>query len=487
MIYDLLSHYAFFYSHLLKFLRKITNKMKELLLLFVFGRLFFLAGNSVVWNLVLQLFLILLNAIFACAEIAVISMNDNKMERMANTGDKRAIRLSKLTEQPARFLATIQVGITLAGFLGSAFAADNFAGIIVDGLIKLGVRIPASTLNTISVILITLILSYFTLVFGELVPKRIAMKNAEKLALSMSGLVYFISKVFAPIVYLLTASTNGILRLLGIDPTASDASITEEEILMMIDEGSEKGAINHSEKELIQNVFEFDDKTAEEVMTHRTEVSLLWLDENDEEWEKTIVDSRHTHYPVCHETTDNVIGVLNSKEYFRLKDKSRDNVMEFAVKPAYFVPEAVRTDILFRNMKQSKTHFAIVLDEYGGMNGIITINDLLEQLVGDLDDDVSATEIPQELLVERVDSQTYKIHGSTSLKYVAERLALNLPETEYETFGGFVFGMLGYIPKSGSTPEVEGYGLIIKVLEIKDHQLEKAIVYIQKEQTDLQK
>ncbi|HZK28028.1 MAG TPA: hemolysin family protein [Thermoclostridium sp.] len=444
-----------------------------------------MTGNSIVWNLVLQLFLIILNAVFACAEIAVISMNDNKMDRMANAGDKRAIRLSNLTEQPARFLATIQVGITLAGFLGSAFAADNFASIIVDGLIKLGLKVPISTLNTVSVIVITLILSYFTLVFGELVPKRIAMKNAEKLALGMSGLVYFISKVFAPLVSLLTISTNSILRLLGIDPTASDVNITEEEILMMIDEGSEKGAINHSEKELIQNIFEFDDKTAEEVMTHRTEVSLLWLDESDEEWGETIVDSRHTHYPVCDETTDNIIGVLNSKDYFRLKDKSRENVMKHAVKPAYFVPEAVRTDILFRNMKQSKTHFAIVLDEYGGMNGIITINDLLEQLVGDLDDDISVIEIPPELLVERVDSQTFKIHGSTSLKYVAERLAIDLPETEYETFGGFVFGMLGYIPKSGSTPEVEGYGLTIKVLEIKYHQLEKAIVYIQKGDSNL--
>lgn len=436
-----------------------------------------MSENSILSKLLLQLFLIVVNALFAGAEIAVISMNDNKMAKLATEGDKRAVRLAKLTDQPARFLATIQVGITLAGFLGSAFAADNFSDKIVNWLLNTGVRIPAATLNTISVIFITLLLSYFTLVLGELVPKRIAMKNAEKLALAMSGLIYAISRIFAPIVSLLTASTNGMLRLLGIDPLAVDEQITEEEIRMMVDEGSKKGAINHSEKEMIQNVFEFDDKTAEEVMTHRTEVSLLWLDESDEQWEKTIIESRHTHYPICDENTDDIIGVLNTKDYFRLKDKSRENVMKHAVKPPYFVPESVRTDVLFRNMKQSRNHFAIVLDEYGGMSGIITIKDLLEQIVGDFDDDIPPEE--PSLLIERVDSHTWKINGLTSLKSVSESLNVNLPEDEYETFSGFVFGMLGYIPEDGSTPEVEGYGLNIKVLQIKEHQLEKAVVYVQ--------
>jgi len=435
-----------------------------------------LSDNSILGKLLLQLFLIILNALFAAAEIAVISMNDAKMEKLAAEGDKRAKRLSRLTDQPARFLATIQVGITLAGFLGSAFAADNFSDKIVHWLTGIGVRIPAATLDTISVVVITLILSYFTLVLGELVPKRLAMKNAEKLALGMSGLVCFISRVFSPVVSLLTASTNGMLRLLGIDPTSVDEQITEEEIRMMVDEGSKKGAINHSEKEMIQNVFEFDDKTAEEVMTHRTEVSLLWLEESDEQWEKTIIESRHTNYPVCDETTDDIIGVLNTKDYFRLKDKSRENVMKHAVRPPYFVPESVRADVLFRNMKQSRNHFAIVLDEYGGMSGIITIKDLLELIVGDFDDETPPEE--PKLLIERVDSHTWKINGLTSLKSVSEALNVSLPDDEYETFSGFVFGILGYIPEDGSTPEVEGYGLNIKVLQIREHQLEKAIVYV---------
>ena len=330
--------------------------------------------DSILGQLLLQLLLIIINAIFACAEIAVISMNDNKLAKLTASGDKRAGRLTKLTDQPARFLATIQVGITLAGFLASAFAAENFADRLVTWLLELGIIIPEAPLNTISVIFITMVLSYFTLVLGELVPKRIAMRNAEKVALGLSGFVYLISKLFAPIVWLLTISTNGLLRLFGIDPHAEDEEITEEEIRMMVDAGSEKGTINNSEKEMIDNIFEFDNK-AEDVMTHRTEVSLLWLDETDEQWDQTIRESRHSNYPVCDESADNIIGVLNVKDYFRLRDKRRESVMD-VLRPVYFVPESVRTDVLFRNMKVSRNHFAVVLDEYGGMNGIITMNDL---------------------------------------------------------------------------------------------------------------
>ena len=234
--------------------------------------------------------------------------------------------------------------------MGSAFAADNFSDRLVAVLVNLGVRIPVRTLDTIAVILITLILSYFTLVLGELVPKRIAMRKAEPIALAMSGFVSLTAKTFAPVVWLLTVSTNTLLKLLGIDPNAIDDEITEEEIRMMVDAGSEKGAINLSEKEMIQNIFEFDDKTAGEVMTHRTEVVLLWLEESIEQWEEIINESRHTMYPVCDESIDNVIGVLNAKDYFRIKEKTREKILELAVKPAYFVPETVRTDVLFRNM-----------------------------------------------------------------------------------------------------------------------------------------
>lgn len=347
-------------------------------------------GDSVLGQLVLQVVLIALNAIFACAEIAVISMNDNKLAQLAAKGDKRAQRLARLTSQPARFLATIQVAITLSGFLASAFAADNFSDRIVDWLLEMGVSIPAHVLNTLAVMLITVILSYFTLVFGELVPKRLAMRKTEQLALGMSALVSFISRLFAPIVWLLTVSTNAVLRLLGIDPNAEDEEVSEEEIRMMVDVGSEKGVIDAAEKEMIQNVFEFDDLTVGEFCTHRTEVSLLWQEEDDEQWEKTIRESRHSRYPICGESVDQVVGILNVKDYFRLEDQSRENVLKNAVYPPYFVPEGLSANVLFRQMQLSRNHFAVVLDEYGGMEGIVTMNDLLEQLVGDLEDEAAA-------------------------------------------------------------------------------------------------
>lgn len=430
--------------------------------------------TNYIFMILLQVILIALNAIFACTEIAVISMNDSKLAKMAGDGDKRAIKLTKLTSQPARFLATIQVAITLSGFMGSAFAADNFSDGLVNWLVDLGVPIPVKTLDTLAVIFITIILSYFTLIFGELVPKRVAMRKAESLALGLSGMISAIAKLFAPIVWFLTVSTNAVLRLLGIDPNAEDDEVSEEEIRMMVDVGSEKGVIDFEEKEFIQNVFEFDDITAGEIATHRTEVSLLWLEESMEEWEETIHNSRHTLYPVCDDSADNIIGILNAKDYFRLEDKSRESVMEHAVTEAYFVPESVKADVLFRNMKRSHNNLAIVLDEYCGMTGIVTMNDLVQQLVGDFGDEDSDEEniVP----IEQIDSGTWKIHGSATLEEASEVLDISLPCDEYDTFNGLIFGALGSIPQDGTSVEVETDGLAIKVTQISDHQVEEAIV-----------
>lgn len=430
--------------------------------------------DSVWLSLLLQLILIICNAIFACAEIAVISMNDNRLAKLAAEGDKRAVRLARLTSQPARFLATIQVAITLSGFLGSAFAADNFSDGIVDWLIGLGVKISPNTLNTIAVVLITLILSYVTLIFGELVPKRVAMRKAEKLSLAISGLVSFISKLFAPIVWLLTVSTNAILRLVGIDPNEKDEEVSEEEIRMMVDVGSEKGVIDAEEQMMIQNVFEFDDLSVEEFATHRTDMVVLWEDETVEQWNETIRESRHSLYPVCGETADDVIGVLNAKDYFRLEDRTRENILHEAVRPAYFVPQSIRADVLFRQMKKTRNHFAVVLDEYGGVQGIVTMNDLLEQLVGDLDDDIGMPEEPGE--IEQLDESTWRILGTAPLDDVAEQLHVTLPTEEYDTFGGFVFGSYGSVPDDGTQFEIDACGLHIKVVEIAEHRVEQALV-----------
>lgn len=429
--------------------------------------------DSVWLMLLLQVVLIALNAVFASAEIAIISMNDNKLAKMAQEGNKKAIKLAKLTSKPARFLATIQVAITLSGFLGSAFAADNFSDKLVALIMKTGINIPEKTLDSIVVILITLILSYFTLVFGELVPKRVAMRKAESLALGMASMITFISKVFAPLVFLLTASTNLVLRLMKIDPDAADDDVSEEDIRMMVDAGSEKGAIDSTEKEFIQNVFEFDDLAVEEIAVHRTEVSLLWMEESVEEWNKTINGSRHTMYPVCDETVDNIVGILNAKDYFRLADKSKENILKNAVTPAYFVPESIKADVLFKNMKDSRNTFAVVLDEHGGTTGIITMSDLLEQLVGDFDADRPEKTEPA---IQSLDSKTWKILGTAELDDIERELGVSFGDNENNTFSGLIFDTLGAVADDGSSFELNAYNLIIKVTGVTDHQVDSAVV-----------
>ena len=430
-------------------------------------------NTSIVLMLFLQIVLIFLNAVFACAEIAVISMSDTKIAKLASEGDKRAVRLARLTNEPARFLATIQVAITLSGFLGSAFAAENFSEVIVDAVVALGINVPVNVIDSVSVIAITVVLSYFTLVFGELVPKQVAMRKAEPLALMMSGLISGVSKVFSPLVSFLTFSTNTVLRLFGIDPDKEDDAVSEEEILMMVDVGSEKGTIDEHERDFIENVFEFDDITAENVATHRTDLDMLDINDPMEIWDEIIMSTRHTRYPICDDTADKIIGILNASEYLRLKDKSRDNVLKEAVTGAYFVPETIKADTLFRNMKRERQRIAVVLDEYGGMMGVVTLNDLVERLVGDLlfeEKPVTA------MMIEQTGENEWLINGSARLEDVSERLGINLPDDEYETFNGLVFNALGTMPSAAKNIFVETESLKINVLEVKEHQVETAKV-----------
>ena len=355
--------------------------------------------KTILLQLLLQLFLILLNAVFACAETAFLSMNDAKLSHLSQKKGKKLAKLKKLTARPEKFLAKIQVAITLAGFIGSAFAADNFSDVLVTLVINSGLNIPLSTaaLDSIAVVVITLILSFFTILFGELVPKRLAMKNPEKLSLSLVSLISFISILFAPLVALLTVSTNLILKLFGINPKDEADKITEEEIRLMVDAGSEDGTIEQEEKEIIQNVFEFNDTTAGEIATHRTDIVMLCREDTPEDWASIIHDARHNFYPVYSETIDKIVGVLDARDYFRLEDKSIENLMNNAVSAPYLVPETVGADVLLRNMRTRKEYFAIVMDEYGGTQGIVTLADLIQCIVGDIeyeDDDDGKTELP---------------------------------------------------------------------------------------------
>lgn len=425
--------------------------------------------------LIFQLFLIFLNALFACAEIAVISINDNKLKRMAEGGNKKAARLYSLTQQPAKFLATIQVGITLAGFLGSAFAADNFSDKIVDWLISLGVTLSPKKLDVLAVIGITLILSYATLILGELVPKRIAMRYAEKIGLSMSALIYVIAKLFAPLVWFLTFSTNTVLRLIGMNPEEKDDKVTEEEIRIMIDVGTEEGTIDHDEKILINNVFEFDEKTAEDVMTHRTKVVFLDINDTPAHWEKIMIKTRYSVYPVYQDDPDNVIGTLRLKDYFKYKSDP-NNLIKKAIKPIQFVPTTMYIDNLFKTMQKSRNHFAAVVDEYGSLEGIVTMNDLLEEIVGELEDDVA--QLPSTPLIKKTKGQNWKIKGEAAIEDVEKALGVSFDGDSFDTFGGFILSQLGYIPSEKDNVSLSYNNLSIKVTKVKKRKIEEAVVSV---------
>lgn len=432
--------------------------------------------------LLLQVILIALNAIFASAEAAFMSINSARIEKMVEEGDKktrkRARRLQKLTKDSSKFLSTIQVAITLAGFLGSAFAADSFAEPLTNWFNSLefvrgnGVVVP----EVVFVILITLVLSFFSIVLGELVPKRIAMKNAEKLSLGLCGFIRFMSCIFAPFVWVLTKTTNGILRMFGINPHEEEEAASEEELRIMLDSSSEAGEIDSMENEMIQNIFEFDDILISEVCTHRRDVKMLYRDDSIDDWKKTISQSRHGYYPICGENSDDIVGVLNIKKFFRSECKTVAESLRIATEKPYFVPENMKADVLFSNMKETRNYFAIVVDEYGGTNGVITIHDLLELLVGDMDDKDEV--IVEEIVCLDEEERRWKILGVTPLEEVAEAIGVEFNTEDCDTFGGYIFGLVGEIPDDGAQIDLETDDLIIKVNSISDHRIEETFVTV---------
>ena len=431
-----------------------------------------------IWpQILLQVVLILLNAFFASTEIAVLSLNENLLRREAEEGDKKAARLLKIVQAPTKFLSTIQIGITLAGFLGAAFAAENFASRITAWLVDgLGFSaLPREAVQSVSVSLITLVISFFTLIFGELVPKRVAMKKAEMVARFASGVVYGLSVVMSPVIALLTLCTNGVLRLMGIDPNADEEEVSEEGIRMMVDIGEEKGAIEADEKEMIENVFEFNDTVAEDVMVHRTDMVMVWVGDTDREIVETIESTGLSRFPVYEEDADDIIGILSSRDYFLNSRKEAPKPLRELLRPAYFVPESVPADVLFRDMQSRKTHMAIVVDEYGGTSGLLTMEDLLEEIVGNIYDEFDPQEA-QEII--QLEPNLWRVAGWAELDDGAAALDLEFPEDEEaDTLSGLIFDQLPVIPKDGpSQVEVEAAGLHIKVESVADRRVAWALV-----------
>lgn len=422
--------------------------------------------------ILLLIVLIFLNAVFASAEIAVISVSETKLKHMADEGNRGAKKLVKLTEQPAKFLATIQVAITLAGLLQSAFAAENFATPLAAWLIAKGTPISPAVLKNAMIVLITIVLAYFNLVFGELVPKRLAMKKAEKMALGMSGMLYGVSKVFAPLVWLLTGSTNGVLRLFGISPEEEEEPVTEEAIRLMLSEGEEQGNIETAETEMIENVFEFNDIAADEICTHRVNTVILRIEDDDDTWRQTIMETRHTKYPICRGDADEVLYILDTRDYFRLADTGRKSVLQNATEPPFFVPAGMRANVLFRKMQEKKCFFAVLLDEYGGVAGVVTLHDLTETLLGELKEpeEEAAPEIARNA------DGTYSVLGTVPLEDVSKALNLDFEGNESETFGGYITSLIDRVPDDGETFTCGNAKLEIRVLEVKNHVIGKTEV-----------
>lgn len=424
-------------------------------------------------ELLILMLLIVLNAFFAASEIALISLNDNKLRLMSNEKNKKKIELlKKLLSEPGRFLATIQIGITLGSMLSSAFASESFSDRLV-GLIKLtGIPVPDAVLKSISMIIISVILSYFSLVIGELVPKRIAMKKEEDISMLAVKPLHILSVVTLPVVRFLNASTNVIVRLFGVDPNQDEEEVTEEEIRMMVDVGEERGAIQENEKEMINNIFDFDNKTAMDIMTHRTDIVALPINAGLKEVISVLNEEKYTRIPVFEGSIDNIVGIIHAKDIIKFIDCDQDKEdfdLRKLIRHPYNVPWSKRTDELFSELQKNKNHMAIIIDEYGGTAGIVTMEDLVEEIVGNIFDEYDE----EEKDFEKLDENTYMASGSVGLDVVKEQFDAMLPVEEYDTLSGFVISQLGRIPENGERPEIEFNGLLFKVVEISEKRIEK--------------
>lgn len=396
-------------------------------------------------QILLQIILIALNAFFAATEIAVISLNEKKVRALAEDGNKKAVKMLKIIEEPTQFLSTIQIGITLAGFLGSAFAADNFAEVLSAAISKAFNLSADNTkiINTVAVVLVTLILSYFTLIFGELVPKRIAMKHKEKLANSVCGIISFLAAVLKPIIWFLTISTNAVLRLVGIDPHEKEEPVSEEDIVLMLDAGADEGSLDHDDIEYIKNVFKLDKMTAEDVMTPRKSVISISYDASDKEILEIIEEESYSRIPVYENNPDKIIGILHACDYL-LKRNEKNFDLKSILHTPVFVPETVSLDVLFKDMQTDHNHLAVVVNEYGETSGIVTMEDILEEIVGEIWDERDE-EIDE---FKKIGDNTYKVLCTASLEDFREYFKLeDEEELDVSTVNGWITEITGIIPE----------------------------------------
>ena len=429
---------------------------------------------SVPKQLLIQAILIALNAFFAAMEIAVISLNTTKLKRLVEEGDEKAGKLLSMAENPAGFLSTIQVGISLSGFLGAAFAADSLSEPLTLWLLEMGVKLPEALLNNIAVIIITLILTFMTIVFGELIPKRIAQQKSYEVAKACCGIIGVISVIFKPIILLISGTTNLILRMMKLKTEAEDEQVSEDDIRMMVDVGGESGSIEEDEKEMIQNIFEFNDIAISEIMTRVSDVNAISIEDSEEDILRIIKASGNSRFPVYKDDINDIIGILNSREFLiNLNDENGKSVRDMLRKP-YFVPETIKADQLFSDMQKNKVHISIVIDEYGETRGIVTLEDLLEEIVGNIYDEYDAAEAPA---IEPLPDGRWKVQGTLSIEDLNDELGIHITDDrDYDTVGGMIFSCLHTIPEDGKQFTVEVNGLKITVTRVEDKRIIEAIV-----------
>lgn len=402
---------------------------------------------GIILKIVLLFLLILLNAFFAMSEIAIISLNDSKIEKMAEDGDKKAKQVLKLTENSSNFLSTIQIGVTLAGFLTSATASQSFAVMLADKLASTSIVnvIPIGVINAVSTVLITVIMSYFSLVLGELAPKKIAMQKPEKVSFTVVPVLLFVNKLTKPFVKLLSASTNTVVRIFGIDPNADEEVVTEEEIRMMVDVGQEKGVIENVQKEMINNIFEFDDMDVGDIMTHRTDMDCVNVEEPLYEISKMAIECGHSRIPVFEDDQDNIIGIIYVKDLLKYVGTNlpKSKTIKDFMREAYYVPETKHCSELLNEMLERHIQMAVVVDEYGGTAGIVTFEDVIESIVGNVQDEYDN----EDEEISQINETTFTVDGITDIDEVEEKLKIKFPEGDYDTLGGFIISRLGYLPK----------------------------------------
>ena len=433
-------------------------------------------GSSIMVQLLLIVILTMINAYFAASEMAIVSVSKTKIHRLVEEGNKKAELVEKLLQEPTAFLSTIQVAITLAGFFNSASAATGislrFATVLKQWQVPYG--------ETIAIVVITILLSFVTLIFGELVPKRIALQNAEKFSMMCAKPIVVVSKIASPFIKILSWSTKFVLRLFGMHDENVEESLSREEIRSMVESGQENGVFNETETEMINSIFEFDDIQAEDVMTPRTEV--FCIDINDP-LDSYLMEMHYTRIPVYEDTVDDIIGILHIKDFLIEAHKyhydyTKVDIRKILRKP-YFVLETKNIDELFKEMQKKRQHLAILVDEYGGFSGIATIEDLVEEIMGDIEDEYDEIEEPQ---LKKLDEHTYLIDGFMNVDDLNEELSLDLESEDHDTISGFLLDLLGKILEDGSKTSVDYKNLHFDILEVEDKHIEKIRLIIQPEE-----